>query len=552
MERQKIIKFLKNPKSYSHPVKKVRHLETYISDVFLTGRFAYKIKKPVNYGYLNFTTLAKRKFFCFQELKLNRRLSPTMYLDVLPITTETCDLRSSEKNRDSEKFQRFSDREVSSEHQCLQGLKFGGQGKIVEYVLKMKEMPQPYLMYRQLRKGKVGKKIIDQIAKIIARFHQKAKTSKKISFYGSLKIIKKNWQENFDQTKPFIGKTISKKDFYFLKKSVEEFINKNKKLFQQRIKEKKIRDCHGDLHTGNIFITPNKIYIFDCIEFNERFRYQDVASEIAFLSMDLDSLDRQDLSDYFVKKYIKYSNDKNLKKLLLFYKCYRVYVKGKVCSFHFVNKNLSLTKKNVYKKIASQAFKLATNYAKEWQKTVTTETQKKIETQKPILVIGAGLPGIGRSTRLKLLAKKNGAEILDSDIIRRKIKKTNYDEKSKLFVYQKMIKMAEIFLKQGQSVILDATFSKEKYRELIRGLVKKMNIRHYFLEFFCSDKVAKQRFKERAKEKNPVSQANWQIYQKIKKEFEPINEKNHLKINAAKLPVENVKKILEKIVQITA
>lgn len=530
MKRQKIIKFLKNPRNYPYPVKKVRYLQTYISDVFLTGKFAYKIKKTVNYGYLNFTTLAKRKFFCHRELELNKRLSSRIYLSVLPLI-----------EKENEVVRRSC--RLGGEG----GLKFGDQGKIVEYVLKMKEIPQKYLMDYQIKKGKINKKIIEQIAKIVAKFHKKAETSKKISFYGSLKIIKKNWQENFDQTKPFIGKTISKKDFYFLKKSVEEFINKNKKLLQQRIKEKKIRDCHGDLHTGNVFVTPKKIYIFDCIEFNQRFRYQDTANEVAFLTMDLDSLNRKDLADYFVEKYIKYSGDKDLKKILLFYKCYRAYVKGKVYGFHFANKSFKQVKRKVYKKTASQAFKLATNYAKEWQK--------------PILVLGAGLPGIGRSTRLKLLAKKIKAKILDSDIIRKEIfKKPNYSEKAKLTIYQEMIKRAEKILKKDQNVILDATFSKEKYRKLAFDLVKKFQpkadppwaekVPHYLIEFFCSDRIAKQRFLERKKEKKPISTADWQVYQKIKKEFEPIkNEKNHLKINAAKSPAENVKKILEKIVQ---
>jgi len=501
MEREKIITFLKNPKSYPHPVKKVKHLQTYISDVFLTGQFAYKIKKPVNYGYLDFTTLAKRKFFSEQELKLNRRLSPEMYLEFLPIV---------EKNGK---------------------LKFGGKGKIREYVLKMKEVSQKYLMDYQIKKGKINKKIIDQLAKIIARFHQKALTSKKISDFGSLKIIKKNWQENFIQTKPFISQTVSKKDYQFIKKSVDDFIQKNKKLFLQRVKEKKIRDCHGDLHTRNIFVTPKKIYIFDCIEFNERFRYQDVVSEIAFLAMDLDFLNHYDLSDFFVERYIKYSREQNLKKLLLFYKCYRAYVCGKVVGFYLGEKNLSLRKKHLFRKIAQKYFKLARKYAEKWQK--------------PIIVLGAGLPGVGRSTRLKILAKKIKAKVLDSDIIRKEIfKKLDYRQKAKLKVYQEMMKRAEKILKSGQSVILDATFSKKIYQQLAINLAKRLKVNYFLIEFYCSDKIAKQRLLKRAKEKS-VSQADWQVYQKIKKEFEPIEKgKNYLKINTAQTPRQCVKKIL--------
>lgn len=499
MERQEIIKFLKNPKSYPYPVKKVKHLETYISDIFLTGKYAYKIKKPVNYGYLDFTTLAKRKFFSFQELKLNRRLSPKMYLDVLPLR---------EKNGK---------------------LKLGNHGKIIEYVLKMKEIPQKYLMNQLLKRGKINQKIIDQLAKIIAKFHRQTITSKKISSFGSLKVIKKNWQENFLQTRQFIGKTISKDDFDFIKKSIEKFIVKNKKLFQQRVKDKKIRDCHGDLHTGNIFIMPKKIFIFDCIEFNDRFRYQDVANEIAFLTMDLDFLGRNDLGEFFLKRYLYYSADKINKKLLLFYKCYRAYIKGKVMSF-----SLNQFSKRKYLSKIKKYFQLAKKYVE--------------HLRKPALILGAGLPGIGRSTRLRILAKEIGAKILDSDVLRQKfLKSISYDKKSKLLVYKKMMKIAEKFLKNGYDVILDATFSKEKYRKLARNLAKKLEIPYFLIQFYCSEKIAKERLTKRAKEKS-VSQANWQVYQKIKKEFEPIKEKlNFFKINTALTPKQSVREIVEKI-----
>lgn len=516
MEHQEIVKFLENSKNYPHLVKKVRHLETYISDVFLTGKFAYKIKKPVSYGYLDFTTLAKRKFFCRRELELNRRLSPQMYISVLPLVIEKT--KAVRRNR-----------RLGSEGK----LKFGDKDKIVEYVLKMKEIPQKYLMYRQLKKGRVNKKIISRLAKIVANFHQKAKTSKKISFFGSVRIIKKNWQENFSQTKPFIAKTISTENWHFIKKSIGKFIAENKNLFLQRIKNKKIRDCHGDLHTGNIFITPKNIFIFDCIEFNERFRYQDVASEVAFLAMDLDFLGWKNFSDYFVKKYIDYSGDRGLTKLLLFYKCYRAYVKGKVFGFHFAERELNKAKRKMYKKIARKSFIWAKKYAREMQK--------------PILIIAAGLPGVGRSTRLKFLAPKIKAKILDSDVIRKKMfKKVKYNQKSKLLVYKKMIAQAENLLRTGKNVILDATFSKEKYRQLAKNLIKKLEIPYYFVEFYCSEKVAKQRLSERAKEKAPVSQANWEIYQKIKKEFEPIKkEPNYFRINTTDSPAKDVVQVLK-------
>lgn len=505
MERQEIIKFLSSPKSYSSSVKKVKHIDTrYLSDVFLTGKFAYKIKKPVNYGYLDFTSLAKRKYYCYQELKLNRRFSPEMYLDVLPLT---------EKNGQ---------------------LKLGGNGQAVEYVLKMKEIPQQYLMNLLLAKNKINKKILVKLAQIIAKFHAQAKSSKKISQFGSLQTIKQNWQENFNQAKPFISRAISSRDFFFLKNSIESFIKNNQQVFQQRIKDKKIKDCHGDLHKGNIFVTPQKIYIFDCIDFNERFRYQDVLNEIAFFAMEMDFVGRQDLSDFFVDHYFKFSKDQASKRLFLFYKCYRAYIRAKVWCFSLDRKDLSTKQKEINRRKAQKYFKLAKKYVEEMEE--------------PILILGAGLPGIGRSIRLKILAQKTKAMIIDSDVLRQQIKKSNYDKKSKLLVYQKMIRLAEKYLEHGKNVILDATFSKEKYRQLAKNLVKKLKTRYCFIEFYCSDEIAKLRFQERAKEKNPISQANWQVYLKIKKEWQAVKkEDNYFKINTAQSPEQSVKKIIGEI-----
>lgn len=328
-----ICKALLSPESYPEKVKKIKLLQTHISWVFLTGKYAYKVKKPVNFGFLDFSTLRKRKFYCEQELKLNRRLAPELYINVLPIVE-------------------FDNK-----------IKIGGKGKIIDFALVMNEIPQEQLMSALLRKNKVTKSIIKKIAKIIAIFHKEnyPKVKKK---YKSIKIIKYNWDENFEQSKPFIKKTISKFDFEFIKSQVNKFFKKNNDLFQRRVKENKIKWCHGDLHSGNIFITKkNKIYIFDCIEFNERFASQDVANEVAFLAMDLDFWDKKDLSYYFVQMYLKYTEDEELLSLLNFYKCYRAFVRGKVISFQTENKSI---KKNEQKKAAMEAkkyFKLALNYA---------------------------------------------------------------------------------------------------------------------------------------------------------------------------------------------
>ena len=321
-----------NPETYPESTGKIDLIQTHISFVFLTEKYVYKIKKPVNFGFLDFSTLEKRRVYCQKELEINRRLCPEIYLQVVSIN----------------KTERF---------------KICGDGETVEYALKMKRLPQNRIMTQLLGEGKIDKNVIDDIAKIVAKFHAEAQTNAEISEFGGLAIVKTNWDENFAQTKKYIGQTISKIDYDFTKNKIDVFLAQNQALFESRIKAKRIRDCHGDLHSGNIFVT-DKICIFDAIEFNDRFRYSDVASDVAFLAMDLDYQKRTDLSDYFIAQYVGYSKDSQLKQMLPFYKCYRAYVRGKVMSFRLDDPNIKTEEKTSATKEASAYLRLAAEYAK--------------------------------------------------------------------------------------------------------------------------------------------------------------------------------------------
>lgn len=326
-----LVEALLNPAAYPENPGKIELIQTHISFVFLTDNFVYKVKKPVNFGFLDFSTLEKRRFFCEKELQLNRRLCPDIYVEVVSINKSSI-------------------------------IKISGSGETVEYALKMKRLPQEKIMTALLKQRKVDFKTIDGLAKIIAQFHSKAETSSEINEYGSLKIIRTNWDENFAQTQKYVNQTIPEAEFQFIKNKVNTFMENKRALFENRIKNNKVRDCHGDLHSGNVFIT-DKICIFDAIEFNDRFRYSDVASDVAFLAMDLDFQQRTDLSDYFIEKYIHYSKDQELTKLLGFYKCYRAYVRGKVISFKLDDPNVNAAEKALATKDAQAYFKLAADYA---------------------------------------------------------------------------------------------------------------------------------------------------------------------------------------------
>jgi len=332
--QRQVVKALMKPEAYDEEPGRIELVQTHISFVFLTRNLVYKVKKAIDLGFLDFTTPEKRRFYCEKELELNKRLCEDMYLEVVPI------------NRSNASF-----------------IKIKGDGETVEYAVKMKRMPEDRMMNKLLEENKVDTKLIDRIAKTIAEFHARAETNKRISKFGSLTIIETNWNENFEQTQQFLSNTISIKDFEIICQRINDFTKRNVSFFERRMKDGRVRDCHGDIHSGNIFVTDG-IYIFDAIEFNERFRYSDVASDIAFLAMDLDFKGRIDLSDFFVERYVRYSQDQELLKILPFYKCYRAYVRGKVTSFKLQDPNVNSQEKTAAMREAKAYFKLASNYVK--------------------------------------------------------------------------------------------------------------------------------------------------------------------------------------------
>jgi len=329
---QKIInQALLNPQAYPNKPEKIELVQTQMSLIFLTGEFVYKVKKEVNLGYLDYTTLEKRRFFCHQELDLNRRLCPGAYLAVVPIVEEKC------------------------------GLRIEGQGEAIEYAVKMKQLPQNCMMDALLPKGQVTREMITTVAKKLSEFHQQAKTNKEISAFGRINIIRYNCDENFAQTEKYTGISITTEKYRSIKNYANRFIDSNKNLFDKRVREGKIRDCHGDLHAAHVCFTDD-ICIYDCIEFNDRFRYSDVASEIAFLAMDLDRYQQAGLSQQLVNAYVKLSHDEELLELLNFYKCYRAYVRGKVESFKIDDPYITEEEKIAVLAVARSYFELAKSY----------------------------------------------------------------------------------------------------------------------------------------------------------------------------------------------
>ena len=332
MDVSSLQKALLNPEIYSDRPPVIRFIETHISLLFLTGNHVYKLKKPVDFGFLDFTSLEKRKFFCEEEVKLNRRLSPAIYLGVVRITKE-------------------GDR-----------IQLEGKGEPVEYAVKMKQIPEEKLMDKLLEKRQVTPRMIEAISEKLVKFYFTAETSDLIKSFAKPERVKQDTDENFEQTEKYIDMTLSGEVYEEVKNRTNEFFETNGQIFEQRITSDRIRDCHGDLRLEHIF-WGDEISIFDCIEFNQRFRYTDVAADIAFLAMDLDYHGREDLSEHLIGAYVGESGDHELMEVLDFYKCYRAYVRGKVESFRLDDPHIPEREKKEALKRAQEYFTLARRYA---------------------------------------------------------------------------------------------------------------------------------------------------------------------------------------------
>ena len=327
-----MVKELMKAESYPGRVDSISLIQTHISWVFLTGKYCYKVKKPVDFEFLDFSTLEKRKFYCEEELRVNRRLCPDIYLDVVPITASS------------------------------DGLRVNGKGDAIDYAVKMVQLPQERRMDLLLEDGKVDGDVIDDISKTLVEFHRAARTGEGVDKYGSIPTIKANWDQNFEQTRNLRGSLIPEDLFDSIENAIGEFISNNSKMFNERIKSNKIRECHGDVHSGNIFV-DGRIYIFDAIEFNPAFSCSDTAAEIAFLGMDLDFKGRKDLSKSFVDGYVECSRDRGVHDLLNFYKCYRAYVRAKVIGFKLFDAGVGQEEKGEAERLCREYFSLAQEYA---------------------------------------------------------------------------------------------------------------------------------------------------------------------------------------------
>lgn len=485
---------LLKPSAYKHPVSHVELVQTHISYVFITDSFVYKVKKPVDFGFVNFSTLEKRRYFCQQEVQLNKRLSPDVYLGVEEIR---------------ERNGTFS---------------IGGAGATVEYAVKMRLLPRDRIMSAMLARNEVTRGHVEDIAGILARFHANAATSPEISEFGKLDGpgVGRNVLENFEQTEKYIGKTISGERWRRIKEYAQRFMDSNRALFGHRVESGKIRDCHGDTHSAQIFLA-DKTYIVDCIEFNDRFRYGDVINDVAFLAMDLDYNGRPDLSAAFVSKYERESGDSEGLKLLDFYRCYLAFVRAKVSNFQLDDPHLADKERAAASRNAEDYFDLAEHYA--------------YRGKRHLMLVMSGLSGSGKSSVARRLGAAYNAKVILSDIVRKTLAGVSltgqrpegfgggiYTPEMTRRTYDEMFRQAKEEISAGRNVVVDAAFLRKEERIQARKIAEDMSADFYMIECVCSDDEVRRRLDRRVRSGSSPSDATFETYLMQKKNAEPITE----------------------------
>lgn len=490
---RELIYFLEQPASYPHKPKAVKKIQTHISYVFIASPYVYKLKKPVNLGFLDFSTLKKRHQYCQEEVRLNQRLCPNIYEGVCAIT------------------------------KTPEGFAFSGEHETVDYVVKMKQLPAQYFLDSMLRNDSISFGQIDLIVDRLASFYQAQQPKPEISLWGKQEKLKVSTDENFKQVSSFVDDLIPSSVFLAIKYFTDTFYITQQDLFKRRWLDGHIKDCHGDLRLEHIHISPNGVCMYDCIEFNKRFRYIDVANDIAFLAMDLDHKGYPELSRYLCERIALKLGDLDLLSLIPFYKSYRAFVRGKVAAIKGVEEELDECSRVESRKEAWSYFQLALQYV--------------VSSKNPSVVVLMGRIGSGKSTQAQLLAERLGWPLLSSDVTRKQLagiplytrgsdaeREQLYSKEQTEQTYQTLTLNAKAHLLQNKSVVLDATFSKRKYREELSSEMNSLKIDCYFIEVTASDDVIKSRLKKRRHAIHQVSDARLEDFEVLNHKYEVPDE----------------------------
>ena len=477
-----LVRALLHPRAYAHAVARVDLIETHISWVLLAGDRVYKVKKPVDLGFLDFTTLTRRRRFCREEVRLNRRLTHDVYLGVVAITGRPPRVR------------------------------VGGRGRAIDVAVAMRRLPADRMLDQLVRSGAAAPALLEAIGHVVARFHAGAATGGEIDALAGLPTIRRNWTENFQQTADF-GEAIFPAAWRErLRTYVDTFLAAGGARFAARVSRGRARDCHGDLQAAHVCCVE-PLQIFDCIEFNHRFRYADTASEIAFLAMDVERLGRPDLAMCFLNAYLEESHDYDAVPLLDFYRAYRAFVRGKVLGFQAAARAEAARE-------ARDDFALAVRY---------TEPRAG-----PRLLVTSGVVGSGKSTVARALAARIGGIVVRTDAVRKHVAGVPLTARSASGLdagiytpemgertYAEAFRIAGELLAAGWSVVIDGAFSTAAKRGRARRLARQARAPFTVLWCDAPDAVLVERLRRRERDPAEVSDAGASFLAAHRERYEP-------------------------------
>ncbi len=484
---QTLLKALQNPALYDHPVGEFTLMETHISWVLLTGDYVYKIKKPVNFGFLDYSSLEQRAHFCAEEVRLNRRLAPSMYLDVIPVRG----------NLESPTLQ--------------------GDGPIIEYLVKTRQFRQQDLLGNMQREGRLENRHIDELANTLSRFHAQIAHATSDMPHGNPDQVYAPTAQNFQQIRPFLtsAEDLSQLD------QLEQWANTTYQRLIPQMAERKaaglVRECHGDIYLDNVTLIDGQVTLFDCIEFNEEFRWIDVMSDVAFMAMDLEDRGLPGLAQRFVSGYLENSGDYEGLAVLNYYKAHRAMVRAKVALFGMSDDSSAAEREQIFQRYRSYA-DLAERY-----------------TNVPVRfgLLTFGLSGTGKSTLAQRLAGELGAIRIRSDIERKRLfgdadtptaDEGLYAPERSAKTYDRLAGLARLILGCGFSVIVDATHLKRAQREQMRDAIEEQCAPCMILHCDVPMDTIEQWIEQRRSANNDPSDATLAVVQQQQQQAEPLDE----------------------------
>jgi aminoglycoside phosphotransferase family enzyme/predicted kinase len=486
MELPRLVTALSDAAAYpsSLKVQSVEVRQSHISVVFLAGPYAYKVKKPLALGFLDYGTLERRRHFCEQEVILNRRLAPAVYLGVVPVTSDGT------------------------------GLRMEGSGTVVEWAVKMARLPDEATLRARLLRGELDMEPLEALARRIAEFHARAEAGPAIADCGRFAIVAENARENFHESTSQVGTTLSRSVFERLQERTESTLAELRPIIERRAARGVPRDGHGDLRLDHVYLLPDQPppadqAIIDCIEFNERLRYGDPVADIAFPVMDLLRHGRRDLARSFADVYFAATGDDEGRALLTFYTAYRSSVRGKVEGMKLSEPEVSAPERAAALARSRAHWLLALHELEEPQ-------------QRPCLVLVGGLPGTGKSILARALAETAGFSVIRSDVVRKELAGTDPDSGEKspykegiyspewtTRTYAECLRRADARLFEGDRVLVDATFRTNSNRRTFLDAADSWGVPARLLVCRANSELVRGRLEGR---RDDASDADWSVY----------------------------------------